>query len=97
MVARMANYLSVSNGLLVTVHSPLPQAGEGLGVRVVESTPYPLTLALSPMMIFKNLIGYAKGAIPSASEEPIMPRRQLVLSETERQELVHLRDHARQP
>lgn len=26
-----------------------------------------------------------------------MPRRQLVLSETERQELVHLRDHARQP
>lgn len=26
-----------------------------------------------------------------------MPRRRLVLSETERQELVHLRDHARQP
>ena len=26
-----------------------------------------------------------------------MSRRQLVLSETERQELVHLRDHARQP
>jgi hypothetical protein len=26
-----------------------------------------------------------------------MPRRPLVLSETERQELVHLRDHARQP
>ena len=26
-----------------------------------------------------------------------MPRRQLALSETERQELVHLRDHARQP
>ena len=26
-----------------------------------------------------------------------MPQRQLVLSETERQQLVHLRDHARQP
>ena len=26
-----------------------------------------------------------------------MPRRQLVLSETERQQLVHLRDYARQP
>ncbi len=26
-----------------------------------------------------------------------MPRRHLVLSETERQNLVHLRDHARQP
>ena len=26
-----------------------------------------------------------------------MPRRQLVLSETERRELVQLRDHARQP
>jgi hypothetical protein len=37
------------------------------------------------------------GAIPPAPEEPTMPRRQLVLSETERQELVHLRDHARQP
>ena len=26
-----------------------------------------------------------------------MPRRQLVLSETERQDLVHLQDHAREP
>ena len=33
----------------VTVHSPRPLAGEGLGVRVVESTAYPLTLTLSPM------------------------------------------------
>ncbi len=33
----------------VTVHSPLPQAGEGLGVRAVDSTAYPLTLALSPL------------------------------------------------
>jgi hypothetical protein len=48
-------------------------------------------------MMFKNLIRYTQGAIPSAPEEPIMPRRQLVLSETERQELIHLRDHARQP
>jgi hypothetical protein len=48
-------------------------------------------------MIFKNLIRYTDGAIPAAPEEPTMPRRQLVLSETERQELVHLRDHARQP
>ena len=32
----------------VTVHSPLPLAGEGLGERVVESTPDPLSLALSP-------------------------------------------------
>jgi hypothetical protein len=48
-------------------------------------------------MIFKNLIRYTKGAIGAASEEPIMPRRHLVLSETERQNLVHLRDHARQP
>jgi hypothetical protein len=31
------------------LHSPLPQAGEGLGVRVVESTSDPLTPALSPM------------------------------------------------
>lgn len=48
-------------------------------------------------MIFKNLIRYTEGAIPPAPEEPIMPRRQLVLSETERRELVQLRDHARQP
>jgi len=34
---------------LVTVHSPLPQVGEGLGVRVVDSKTYPLTLALSPI------------------------------------------------
>ena len=32
----------------VTVHSPRPLAGEGLGVRVVDSTTDPLTLALSP-------------------------------------------------
>jgi hypothetical protein len=48
-------------------------------------------------MIFKNLIRYTQGAIPPAPEEPIMPQRQLVLSETERQALVKLRDHARQP
>ena len=29
--------------------------------------------------------------------QSVMPRRQLVLSENERQELVYLRDHARQP
>ena len=34
---------------IVTVHSPLPQVGEGLGVRVVDSKTYPLTLALSPI------------------------------------------------
>jgi hypothetical protein len=28
---------------------PSPAGGRGVGVRVVESTPYPLTLALSPM------------------------------------------------
>ena len=33
----------------VTVNSPLPQAGEGLGVRVVDSKTDPLTLALTPM------------------------------------------------
>jgi len=49
------------------------------------------------LMIFKNLIRYTEGAIPAAPEEPIMPRRQLVLSETQRQELVQMRDHARQP
>ena len=49
------------------------------------------------LMIFKNLIRYTKGAISAAPEEPIMPRRQLVLSEIERQDLVYLRDHARQP
>ena len=49
------------------------------------------------LMIFKNLIRYTEGAIAAVSEEPIMPRRHLVLSETERQNLVHLRDHARQP
>jgi hypothetical protein len=49
------------------------------------------------LMIFKNLIRYTDGAIPAAPEEPIMPRRQLVLSETQRQELVQMRDHARQP
>jgi len=48
-------------------------------------------------MIFKNLVRYTERAILPAPEEPIMPRRQLVLSETERQQLVHLRDHARQP
>ncbi|HOW75479.1 MAG TPA: helix-turn-helix domain-containing protein [Candidatus Competibacteraceae bacterium] len=48
-------------------------------------------------MIFKNLIRYTEKAIPPTPEEPIMPRRQLVLSETERRELVQLRDHARQP
>jgi hypothetical protein len=48
-------------------------------------------------MIFKNLIRYTEEAIPPTPEEPIMPRRQLVLSETERQDLVQLRDHARQP
>ena len=32
----------------VTVHSPRPLAGEGLGVRVVDSTTDPLTLTLSP-------------------------------------------------
>ena len=49
------------------------------------------------LMIFKNIIWYTEGAISPAPEEPIMPQRQLVLSETERQQLVHLRDHARQP
>lgn len=49
------------------------------------------------LMIFKNLIRYTQGVIPPTPEEPIMPQRQLVLSETERQQLVHLRDHARQP
>mgnify|MGYP001768823910 CR=1 FL=1 len=49
------------------------------------------------LMIFKNLIGYTDGVIPPAPEEPILPRRQLMLSATERQELVQLRDHARQP
>ncbi len=33
----------------VTVHSPLPQAGEGLGVRAAVSKADPLTLTLSPM------------------------------------------------
>jgi len=32
----------------VTVHSLRPLAGEGPGVRAVDSTTYPLTLALSP-------------------------------------------------
>jgi len=31
----------------VTVHSPRPLAGEGLGVRVVDSTTDPLTLPLN--------------------------------------------------
>ncbi|MEI2781182.1 MAG: hypothetical protein V9H25_07930 [Candidatus Competibacter sp.] len=53
--------------------------------------------ALRALMIFKNLIRYTDGAISPAPEEPIMPRRQLVLSETERQQLVRLRDRARQP
>jgi hypothetical protein len=48
-------------------------------------------------MIFKNLIRYTEWAILPPLEEPIMPRRQLMLSETERQELVKLRDHARLP
>ncbi len=34
--------------LSVTIHSPRPLAGEGPGVRAVDSTTYPLTLALSP-------------------------------------------------
>ena len=33
----------------VAVHSPRPLAGEGLGVRVVDSTTDPLTLTLSPL------------------------------------------------
>ena len=32
---------------IVTVHSPLPLAREGLGVRVVDSTTDPLTLTLT--------------------------------------------------
>ena len=50
-----------------------------------------------PLMIFKNLIRYTRWAILPLSEEPMMPRRQLVLNPTERQELVQMRDHARQP
>ena len=33
----------------VTVHSPRPQAGEGLEVRGVDSTTGPLTLTFSPL------------------------------------------------
>ncbi len=36
-------------GLKVTVHSPRPLAGEGLGVIAAVSKTYPLTLALSPL------------------------------------------------
>ena len=35
--------------VFATVHSPRPLAGEGLGVRVVDSTTDPLTLTLSPL------------------------------------------------
>jgi winged helix-turn helix protein len=38
-----------------------------------------------------------KGQFHPCPEEPIMPRRQLVLSETERQVLVKQRDHAPEP
>ena len=48
-------------------------------------------------MIFKNLIRYTEEALRPRLRSPIMPRRQLVLSETERQALVQLRDHAHQP
>jgi hypothetical protein len=37
------------DGRFITVHSFRPPAGEGLGVRVVDSKTYLLTLALSPM------------------------------------------------
>ena len=43
------NYTKSPYKSIVTVHSPRPLAGEGLGVRIVDSTTYPLTLTLSPL------------------------------------------------
>ena len=43
----LSEFMRQSTRFLVTVHSPRPLAGEGLGVMAVDSMAYPLTLTLT--------------------------------------------------